>query len=178
MSRIQVKKMVLSALMLALCLVLPFLTGQIPQIGRMLLPMHIPVLLCGFICGWPWALAVGFVAPILRSTIFTMPMMFPDAVSMAFELAVYGFVTGIFYEKLPKTKGNTVLSLIAAMVCGRIVWGVVRLTLTALSATEFSWAMFVAGAVTTAVPGLILQIVLIPLIVFACEKKKLIPLQG
>lgn len=130
MSRIQVKKMVLSALMLALCLVLPFLTGQIPQVGRMLLPMHIPVLLCGFICGWPWALAVGFVAPILRSTIFTMPMMFPDAVSMAFELAVYGFVTGIFYEKLPKTKGNTVLSLIAAMVCGRIVWGVVRLTLT------------------------------------------------
>lgn len=178
MRRLQVKKMVLSAFMLALCLVLPFLTGQIPQVGKMLLPMHIPVLLCGFICGWPWALAVGFVAPILRSVLFTMPMMFPDAVSMAFELCIYGFVTGLLYEKLPKTKGSAILTLLAAMVCGRIVWGVVRLTLTALSATEFSWALFVAGAFTTAVPGIVLQLVLIPLIVLVCEKKKLLPLQG
>ena len=79
------------------------------------------------ICGWPWALAVGFVAPILRSVLFTMPMMFPDAVSMAFELCIYGFVTGLLYEKLPKTKGSAILTLLAAMVCGRIVWGVVRL---------------------------------------------------
>ena len=99
MSRIQVKKMVLSALMLALCLVLPFLTGQIPQVGRMLLPMHIPVLLCGFICGWPWALAVGFVAPILRSTIFTMPMMIaPIVTATIWKLIfspIYGVLNGI-----------------------------------------------------------------------------------
>lgn len=50
----QIQNMVLSALLLAIGLVLPFLTGQIPEIGSALLPMHIPVLICGFICGWQW----------------------------------------------------------------------------------------------------------------------------
>ena len=85
-----IQKLTYSALYLAIALVLPFLTGQIPQIGSMLCPMHIPALLCGFVCGWGWGLAVGFIAPLLRSVLFGMPDMFPTAVSMAFELAVYG----------------------------------------------------------------------------------------
>ena len=97
-----VRRMVYAALFLALAMVLPFLTGQIPQIGSMLSPMHIPVLLCGFLCGWPWGLAVGFIAPLLRSVLFGMPPMFPGAVAMAFELAVYGCVSGWLRRKLPK----------------------------------------------------------------------------
>ena len=98
----RVLRLTYSALYLAIALVLPFLTGQIPQIGSMLCPMHIPALLCGFVCGWPWGLAVGFIAPLLRSAFFGMPTMFPAAVSMAFELAAYGAVAGLLYRVLPK----------------------------------------------------------------------------
>ena len=94
MKRNHVKQLVLASMFLALALALPFLTGQIPQIGSMLCPMHIPVLLCGFFCGWPWGAAVGAVAPLLRSLIFGMPPMFPTALCMAFELATYGAVSG------------------------------------------------------------------------------------
>ena len=97
----QIRRMVFAALCLALALVLPFLTGQIPQVGSALCPMHIPVLLCGFLCGWPWGLAVGFIAPLLRSVIFGMPPMVPAAVAMAFELATYGAVAGFLYRKFP-----------------------------------------------------------------------------
>ena len=100
---LQVRRLTYAALCLALAIVLPFLTGQIPEIGSALCPMHIPVLLCGFLCGWPWGLAVGFVAPLLRSVLFGMPPMFPGAVAMAFELAVYGGVSGFLYRKFPKT---------------------------------------------------------------------------
>ena len=89
------KKLVYSALFLALALVLPFLTGQIQTFGQMLAPMHLPVLLCGFVCGPVWGLAVGAVAPLLRSLLFGMPPMFPTAVAMAFELAAYGLFTGL-----------------------------------------------------------------------------------
>ena len=94
--------MVIAAVCLALCYVLPFLTGQIQGIGKMLCPMHLPVFICGFVCGRWWGLAVGLVAPLLRSVTLGMPPMFPDAVSMAVELAVYGFVSAVIYDALPK----------------------------------------------------------------------------
>ena len=102
-----VKRLVYSALLLALALVLPFLTGQIPQIGSALSPMHIPVLLCGFVCGAPWGMAVGLIAPIMRSLLFQMPPMWPTAFAMAFELAAYGFATGLLYKLLPVHKNHS-----------------------------------------------------------------------
>lgn len=105
MTSLQIRKLTYAALFLALALVLPFLTGQIPQIGSALSPMHIPVLLCGFLVGWPWGLAVGFIAPLLRSVIFGMPVMVPGAVAMAFELAVYGLVSVFFTVCCPKRNG-------------------------------------------------------------------------
>ena len=166
----KVIKLDVSAMFLAMALVLPFLTGQIPQIGQALSPMHIPVLLCGFMCGWSWGLAVGFIAPLLRSVLFGMPAMFPGAVAMAFELSVYGFLTGFLYGRLPRKKGLIYPILITAMIAGRIVWGIVRLLLAGLSGTQFTWAMFLAGAVTNAIPGIILHIVLVPILVMALEK--------
>ena len=170
MNTLQIRKLTYAALFLALAIVLPFLTGQIPEIGSMLCPMHIPVLLCGFLCGWPWGLAVGFIAPLLRSVLFGAPPMFPGAVAMAFELAVYGAIAGLLYRLLPKKKWSIYASLIIAMIAGRVVWGIVRLILAGLSGKDFTWAAFLAGAFTNAVPGIILQIVLIPVLVMVLER--------
>ncbi len=170
MSQTHVKKLVLSALFLALGLVLPFLTMQIPQFGSALLPMHLPVLLCGFVCGAPWGLAVGFVTPLLRSLLFTMPPMFPTAVAMAFELAAYGLLAGLIYKLLKKNTVNLYVSLLLAMLGGRIVWGLVMTVISGLGGTEFGFATFLAGAFTNAIPGIILQIVLIPVILLALRK--------
>ena len=170
MSSLQVRRLTYAALYLAIAMVLPFITGQIPEIGSMLSPMHIPVLLCGFMCGWPWGLAVGFIAPLLRSVVFGMPALFPGAVAMAFELAVYGVVSGLLYRLLPRNKRTLYAVLVIAMIAGRVVWGIARWILAGLSGTGFTWAMFVAGAVTNAVPGIILHLVLIPLLVIVMER--------
>ena len=167
---LQVRRMTYSALCLALALVLPFLTGQIPQIGSALCPMHIPVLLCGFLCGWPWGLAVGFIAPLLRSVIFGMPVMIPGAVAMAFELATYGAVAGFLYRKFPKKLPGIYVSLLIAMIVGRIVWGIARLIMAGIVGNGFTFTMFISGAITTAIPGIIAQLVLIPAIVYAMER--------
>ncbi len=111
---------------LALCMVLPLLTGQLKPIGKELCPMHLPVILCGFICGEWWGLAVGLVAPVLRSVIFGMPQFFPGAVAMSFELLTYGFVSGFLYRRLPKKVFCTYIALICAMLSGRVVWGTGR----------------------------------------------------
>lgn len=164
----------LSAMFLALAYTLPFLTGQVPQIGSMLCPMHVPVILCGFVCGAPWGLVVGFAAPLLRSLTLGMPVLFPQAVAMAFELAVYGLVSGIMYCALPKKKISVYLSLIIAMVAGRLVWGLVWLICTGFDPSKFGFAAFWAGAVTNAIPGIILQVIIIPVAVILLEKAKLI----
>ena len=169
MKKTNVKKLILAALFLAMAMVLPFLTGQIPEVGSMLCPMHIPALLCGFFCGWPWGLMVGFVAPILRSVTFGMPPMFPVAICMAFELATYGAVSGALYQKLPKKKSSIYVALLVAMVAGRLVWGVARLLCAGLDVSAFGLSAFWAGAITTAIPGIIVQIVLIPVLVMALE---------
>ncbi len=173
--KLNVKKLVLSGLFLALALVLPFFTGQIPQIGGMLCPMHLPVILCGFVCGGGWGAAVGFVAPLLRYLLFQMPPIYPTGLAMAFEMAVYGFVCGWLYLRLSGHKWRIYPALISAMVLGRVVWGIVRLILAGLSAQSFTMAAFISGALLTAVPGILLQLVLVPLLVTALERAKVMP---
>ena len=163
------KQMVTAALCLALCLVLPFLTGQIPQIGNALAPMHLPVLLAGFLCGPWWALAVGLLAPPLRFVLFGMPP-FPAYVAMAFELATYGLVCGLLYHRLPKKTSNIYVSLVGAMLAGRGVWGIAMTLVMGLKGNAFGWAAFISGAFLNAIPGIVVQIVLIPLLVMALRK--------
>ena len=167
------RRLAYSALFLALALVLPFLTGQIPTIGKALSPMHIPVMLCGFLCGPLWGAAVGAVAPLLRSVLFGMPAMFPGGVAMTFELTTYGILSGWLYRLLPRKPWSIYVSLLVAMVCGRLVWGAARFALAGLSGSEFPFSAFLTGAVTGAVPGIILHIVLIPLLVMGLERAKL-----
>lgn len=169
-----VKKLVLAAFLLALGFVLPFATMQIPAFGSMLLPMHLPVLLAGFVCGWPLAVIVGFILPILRSVVFTMPPMFPTAIAMSFELATYGLLTGIVYASLAKKPTSVYISLVIAMLGGRIVWGSVTYLLMGYIGNAFTFELFIAGAFGNALPGIILQFLVIPSVVFALEKSGLL----
>lgn len=170
------KKLALAALFLALGLVLPFLTGQIPQIGSMLLPMHLPVLLCGLICGWQYGLVVGFVLPLLRFVLFGMPPLFPTGIAMCFELATYGALIGFLYSR---SRWKCIVSLyrclLLAMLGGRVVWGIVRVVLTGFAAGQaFTWQMFMAGAFLNAIPGIILQLVFIPVFMVALDRTGLV----
>ncbi len=170
-----VLKMVLSAFFLALAYVMPYITGQIPEVGSMLCPMHIPVILCGFICGPAWGLAVGTTAPILRSLLTGgFPPLFPTAVAMAFELAAYGAVCGILHKLLPRRKASVYVSLLSSMIIGRLVWGLVMFICMSATGDVFTFSAFLTGAVINAVPGIIIQIVIIPVIVILLGKTKIV----
>ena len=169
------KNMTLAAMFLAIGLMLPFLTGQIREIGNMLLPMHIPVLLCGLICGWRYGMVVGLILPPLRFMLFGMPVLFPIGIAMAFELSIYGFVIGFLYNHSKwKCVFSLYRSLIAAMVCGRVVWGAVRVLLTGMASEAFTWQMFMTGALLNAIPGIVLQLILIPSIMVALNRTGLV----
>jgi len=168
------RKLVLSGLFIALGLYLPFLTAQIPSIGSKLLPMHIPVLISGFVLGWPYGLLIGLITPITRSLLFGMPPMMPTAVAMSFELAAYGAVTGFLYKLLPKKEAFTAVSLLVAMLVGRIVWGSASYFIFGLSGKTFTWKLFVTNGFINAIPGITLQILIIPVIIIALRKAKLI----
>ena len=170
----RVKRLVLAGLFLALAYVMPYLTAQIPEIGAKLCPMHLPILLCGFVCGWQWGLIVGLIAPVFRSLIATMPPLFPTAVCMSFELAVYGLVAGIMYRRLPKKKGYIYLSLVVAMLLGRVVWGMAMFVCMGLTGGSFGLSAFIAGAFTNAIPGIVLQLVVIPPLIMIIEKTRIV----
>ena len=176
-NRTKLIKMILAALFLALAYVMPFLTGQIPEIGAMLCPLHIPVLLCGFICGWQWGLTIGFVAPLFRSLTLGMPPLFPTAVCMAFELAAYGAIAGIMHRLLPKRKPFIYCSLLIAMIIGRLIWGAAMFICLGISGSGFTFSAFLAGAFVNAVPGIIVQLVLVPLLVMVLDNQKILKLE-
>ena len=174
MKKKSIRSMVLAAMCVAVGLFLPLLTGQIPEIGSRLSPMHIPILLCGFMCGWQYGLIAGFITPILRSLLFGMPPMIPMAVSMAFELAAYGLLTGILYRALPKKPAFVYVTLILSMLLGRVVWGVASMIIYGATGGAFTFAAFIAGGFTNAIPGIILHIAIIPPIVMALKKAQVI----
>ena len=169
------KNLTLSAMFLAIGMVLPFLTGQIPQIGNMMLPMHIPVLLCGLICGWQYGAVLGFVLPLLRYLVFGMPVLFPTGIAMAFELMTYGLVIGLVYSR---SRWKCIIALyralIAAMLAGRLVWAAAQVILLGVSGSVFTVQMFLAGAFLNAVPGIIIQLVLIPVVMAALGRTGLV----
>ena len=169
----KVTKLVYAAMCLALALVLPFLTGQIPQIGSALCPMHLPVLLAGYLCGPWWGAAVGACAPLLRHLWLGMPPLM-TALGMTFELGTYGLVVGMLYRVLPKKLSGIYISLLCAMVAGRAVWGCAMMVIMGISGSPFTWSAFLAGALLNAIPGIVVQLVLIPLLVRSLHKAQII----
>ncbi len=167
-----IRDLVTAAVCLTLCLLLPFLTGEIPQWGNMLSPMHIPVLLCGLLCGWPYALAVGLIAPPLRYALFGMPPIMPTGLAMMVELGVYGLAASLLRRALPKKPAFLYVALVLSMLLGRVAWGAARLVLAGLSNGVFTFAQFLAGAFTSAVPGIACHILIIPPLAMALEKSR------
>lgn len=172
----EIKNITLSAVFLGLALVLPFLTGQIQVIGKMLLPMHLPVLLCGLICGWQYGAAVGFIAPFMRSFIFGMPPLYPTATAMAFELMTYGFAVGFLFSH---AKWQCIKSLyrclIIAMIAGRAVSGLSNIILLGIKGGSYTLSAFIAAHFTTAIPGIIIQLTLIPAVMLLLNRTHLVP---
>ncbi|MBE7020013.1 MAG: ECF transporter S component [Ruminococcaceae bacterium] len=165
------KKLITAAMLLALGMVLPLITGQLKEIGDSLLPMHLAVLLCGFLCGGKYGFLTGLILPLLRSVTFGMPPLYPNALYMSLELCTYGFVSGFLYEKISKKGiGYTYVSLVAAMVLGRVVWGISKVIMMGLKGQTFTISAFVMGGIVDAIPGIILQLILIPVIVKVFEK--------
>ncbi len=174
MNRKRTRNLALAAMFLAIGQILPFITGQIPQIGSMLLPMHFPIFLCAYVCGPRYAALIGFICPLLRSVLFGMPVMFPNGIGMAFELCAYGFITGFIYSLFKKKSLFAIyLSLLAGMLGGRIIWGIVQTILMASSGGEaFTFAAFIARGFVNALVGIIAQLIIIPIIVHLFVKEE------
>lgn len=171
-TKLLLRHLTCAAMCLALCLYLPFLTGQIPQIGRALSPMHIPVLLAGFLCGPWWAMVVGLVAPMLRHSLFLMPPLV-TAIAMSFELAAYGPVFGPFVP-VAAEKAEQHLCVADFGHAGRTYrLGHCHDDHQRRHRLRVRLAAFIAGAFTSAVPGIIVHIILIPVLVMSLAKSRL-----
>ena len=171
-SKQNVQNITLSAMCFALGMVLPLATMQLKALGQALSPMHLPVLLCGLIAGPYYGLCVGLLLPVTRSFVFDMPKIFPTAIAMSFELAAYGSIAGYLYRR---SKWKCILAvykaLIPAMILGRILGGFVQYL---LLGGNYGFTAWVAGYVTGTMPGLVLQLILIPVIMLALGRAGLI----
>ena len=177
--RTSLRPLLTTAVLLAVGYALPFLTGQIPSIGSMLSPLHIPVLLCGLCCGAPWGAALGALLPLTRSLIFGMPPLFPTATAMAFEMAAYGALAGALYHllcrrapdapHLPRIYG----ALVGAMLGGRLVYGAAMALCMGIAGNAYTFQAFLSGAFLSAWPGILLHLLLIPPVALALERAKL-----
>lgn len=171
MKPFNVKKLVFAAMFLAVGLVLPLLTAQIKEIGDTLLPMHLPVLVCGLVCSPAYGGIVGLILPFLRSVVFGMPPLYPNAVWMALELAAYGLVIGLVYSRFKKQGIVPIYTgLLTAMVAGRLVWGVAKAILLGVAGKGFTMEAFWVGGFLDAIPGIVLQLILVPLIALALQR--------
>ena len=178
MKKANIKKITVSAAMIALCMLLPFLTGHIADLGNALLPMHLPVLIAAYTVGAPCAALVGLVSPVLRSLIFSAPTLFPRAVAMSVELAFLGFFAGFLFRiiKLPRI-ASIYVSQISAMLISRAAWGVVQAALLGFGENGFTLAYFISEAFVLSLPGIVLQLVLVPLLISALYAAKLLPIE-
>lgn len=162
------KSLVKGSMFLAIGIIIPYIFHITGIPGTIFLPMHIPVLLCGFILGKKYGLAIGFITPYLNSLVSGMPPIYPVAIAMSLELATYGFLSGyLFKEK----NYNVYVSLISAMLIGRAVSGISNYFLLTLGGKPYALAIFLGGAFIKPVWGILIQLVLIPVIVNGVEKK-------
>ena len=166
-----VKRMVTAAICTALCVVLPIAFHVIPNAGAILLPMHIPVLLCGLICGWPYGLVCGLLGPFLSSFTGMPPLaMLPG---MIVECGTYGLVTGLMmgYVHTGKTVPDLYISMVTAMILGRVTSGLAKAWIFTPGTAPFAW---VTTSLVTGIPGIVIQLVLMPVLVLALTRAKLI----
>lgn len=161
------KDMVKASIFLALGLLIPYVFHLTGLPGPIFLPMHIPVLLCGFLMGPQYGLMIGFITPLLNAFLTGMPPLYPVGISMAFELATYGFTAGWLYKN---RRMNVFVSLIAAMLLGRVIAGTANYIILGFAGKKYVFQMFLMSAFVKAIWGIIIQLALIPVTVKAIEK--------
>ena len=173
MKKKTVVNLVYAAIFLALALVLPSLTMQMDTIGNMLLPMHLPILLCGLVCGKKYGAITGAIAPIFRSFLFGMPNLYPRALAMAIELAAYGFICGWIYSRFQRKHiGAVYAALGVALPAGRLLWAVAQILLLGFDFKTFTFTYFLAETILNAIPGILLQLTLIPAIMTMIHRQR------
>ncbi|MDR7856544.1 ECF transporter S component [Tissierella sp.] len=165
--RNNVKRLVIAGLLLAIGIIVPTIFHSAGLPGQTFLPMHIPVLIGGFLLPPHLALLLGMLTPILNSLITGMPALFPMAVIMIFELGIYGLVASVMYRQL---RVPSIISLIVSMIAGRVMVGVVVFVLAAFFSIQLDPMTFIIGGVTTGLPGIIIQLVLIPTLIYSIVK--------
>lgn len=163
------REITLSGLFIGLGLLLPYITGNIQSLGVNLLPMHLPILIGGYVLGWKYGFLIGFITPLLRTILVGMPPML-IAIPMAFELGIYGLITGLLFRLLAKKRSSIFISLIVAIIGGRIVWGLASYLLLSILAIPFTVEMFIAGAFANSIVGIIIQLILVPIIIIGLER--------
>ncbi|MEW9095568.1 MAG: ECF transporter S component [Clostridiaceae bacterium] len=161
------KSLVKGSVFLAIGIIIPYIFHTTGLPGTIFLPMHIPVLLCGFILGKKYGLVIGFITPYLNFLVSGMPPLYPTAIAMSFELATYGFLSGYLFKD---KNYNMYVSLISAMLMGRVVSGVLNYLLLTLGGKPYALAIFLGGAFIKPIWGILIQLVLIPVIVKGLEK--------
>lgn len=168
------QKLIYTAICIAIGLILPQITKLIPiaNIGAIISPMHIPVLLSGFLCGVPFAAFCGMVLPPLAFLLTGMPPLYPVGISMIFELGTYGALTAVLYRA---TKGKIYPSLIGGMLGGRIVMGIVNAIIFGVAGNPYGVSAFISAAFINALPGIVVQLIVIPAIVYALKRARLVP---
>lgn len=158
------RELVLSGLLLATGILLPMVFHMFGLIGPVVLPMHIPVLIGGFLLSPTLALYLGVLTPIISGLLTGMPVMFPMSIIMAFELGTYGLVASLATRKL---KLSSIPSLIISMIAGRISAGLTVTLLVQLFGVKMNPIMYIKGAIITGMPGLIIQLIIIPSLIYA-----------
>ncbi len=172
-NKIRITKLCVASMFMAIGWLLPFVSGQSQELGNMLCLMHISVLIAGYALGPKYGLLVGAATPLTRFLLFGRPGLYPTAVCMALELAAYGFISGFLYQRLRKNKnelGAIYISLISAMIGGRLLWGLSRVFCGLMSQSTFTFQMFVTAGFVTAIPGMLIQLFLIPALILALNR--------
>ncbi|HHZ03304.1 MAG TPA: ECF transporter S component [Tissierellia bacterium] len=164
--RATIKELILSGLLLAIGIILPMIFHIFGMTGPIALPMHIPVLIGGFLLPPQLALALGIITPIMSGLLTGMPVMFPMAIIMAVELGIYGFTASMAVRKF---KLSPIPSLILSMIAGRIAAGLTVAVLVQLFGVKMNPVMYVKTAIVTGLPGIIIQLIFIPSLVYAIK---------
>lgn len=168
--------LLVTAILLAVGIVLPFLTGNMQVLGQAISPLHIPVLICGLTCGWGWGMGLGIVLPLLRSVLFGMPPLVPVAIPMAFEMAAYGALCGLLYPMLSKAYWAMLIAMVIAMLAGRLVGGAAKAVVMGIQGNAYTFQAFVTAYFVNTAVGAVIHLIVVPLVVTALEKARLSPL--
>ena len=170
-----IKKACITSVCIALCYVLPMAFHML-GLGGALSPMHIPVLLCGLICGWPYGAFCGIAGPVISSLLSGMPSTL-QLIYMVPELCAYGLFAGLLlrFIKTGNSIADLYLSMIPAMLLGRIIGGIAQAAFYLSTARGYSIALWAGGYFAGSLPAIIIQLIAVPSLVMVLMKARLLP---